>query len=512
MAHEDETYHRTGLQDALQRIADLMKSEQSSLDVREVLPPAEVIRRAENSLITSLPTGGFGADITVNHILSDIAPALNKSSLSPNYYGFVTGGYTEAAGIADQIVSIFDQNVQVHLPKETISTVVEDRALRMLLELFDLDNAQWPGRTFTTGATASNIVGLACAREGVLNAALRRSKGEAISGVGQRGIVRVCLEAGLSGFQILTTMSHSSLRKAASVIGLGRDSVVDVGSSSSPWIFDLERLEVALRDGSKASIVAISSGEVNTGRFATTGLSEFEAIRALCDKYGAWIHVDGAFGIFGRLLHEQEYEYIKAGCAGMELADSIAGDAHKLLNVPYDCGFVFCRSLDIMQNVFQNSNAAYLSSSSASDIASPLNIGIENSRRFRALPVYSTLMAYGKSGYQDMIRRQISLARNIVRYFSTRQEYFDTLPFPSAKVETNVQNTYIIVLFRAKDESLNQELVRKINASGRMYVSGSMWEGKPAARIAVSNWNVDLNRDTKIIQEVLDGIIPIMGD
>ena len=103
-----------------------------------------------------------------------------------------------------------------------------------------------------------------------------------------------------------------------------------------------------------ASIVAVSCSEVNTGLFATTG-GEMKSIRELCDEYGAWLHVDGAFGIMGRCLDEsEEYRTILEGCAGMELADSITGDAHKLLNVPYDCGFFFSKHLDAAFQVFQN--------------------------------------------------------------------------------------------------------------------------------------------------------------
>ncbi|KAI9846894.1 MAG: hypothetical protein M1837_003506 [Sclerophora amabilis] len=474
-----------------------------------VLPTAAALRQATDGLTKSLPIDGIGIGPTVKHLIDDVVPGLNNSSLVPSYYGFVTGGYTEAAGLADHIASTLDQNVQVHLPRETVSTVVEHCAFQMLLELFDLQIPTWHGRTFTTGATASNVVGLACAREQVLNFALRRRRGSSSHSVGESGIISTCLEAGVTGIQILTTMPHSSLRKAASLIGLGRNCVKDVGYlSETPWKFDYDQLEKALRKEGMASIVTISCGEVNTGRFATGGLEEMQRLRTLCDKYGAWIHVDGAFGIFGRLVAGEDYDLIKRGCEGIELADSIAGDAHKLLNVPYDCGFVFCRSLNTMEDVFQNSNAAYLSSSATtSEIPSPLNVGIENSRRFRALPVYATLLAYGKSGYQQMLQRQMTLARRVVRYLFARRQHFELLPFPNLDVETQVKNTFIIVLFRAIDREVNFQLVRRINESRRIYVSGTSWEGTAAARIAISNRNVNPERDIEIIQEVLNSVI-----
>jgi len=115
-----------------------------------------------------------------------------------------------------------------------------------------------------------------------------------------------------------------------------------------------------------------------------------------------------------------EFEGIAEGCEGLELADSIAGDGHKLLNVPYDCGFFFTRHLSISQQVFQNPNAAYLNTRNAATdtVQSPLNIGLENSRRCRGLPVYATLMAYGREGYTNMLKRQIWFARSVVSTFS----------------------------------------------------------------------------------------------
>jgi glutamate/tyrosine decarboxylase-like PLP-dependent enzyme len=254
--------------------------------------------------------------------------------------------------------------------------------------------------------------------------------------------------------------------------------------------------------------VAISCGEVNTGRFATTGIDQMKEIRRLCDEYGAWLHVDGAFGIFGRLLdNSSEFTSINAGCEDLELADSITGDAHKLLNVPYDCGFFLCRHAQIAENVFRNPSAAYLSSGSSSEITipSPLNIGIENSRRFRALPVYASLVSYGKSGYREMLKRQIRLARMIAAWIFDHSEY-TALPTSASKEEL-IQNTYMVVLFGANDESLNAELAKRINATSKMFVSGTVWEGKPACRIAISNWRVDEQRDFEVVRGVLEQVL-----
>jgi glutamate/tyrosine decarboxylase-like PLP-dependent enzyme len=256
----------------------------------DALPTLSSLQEATASLPSSLPATGLGEQVTANHLLSDIVPGFNGTKTSSNYYGFVTGGVFPIAEVADNIVTAFDQNVQVHLPDQSVSTIVEDRALSMLVELLNLGE-EWQGRTFTTGATGANILGLACGREFVINGRLK-GKG----GVGEVGLLTACMNAGVKEIQVLTTMGHSSLYKAASVVGLGRASVKDIPfSTNEPWRMDVDMLEEELKRSEEGivSIVALSAGEVNTGRIATDGLSKMRRIRDLCDKYGAWLHVDG---------------------------------------------------------------------------------------------------------------------------------------------------------------------------------------------------------------------------
>lgn len=468
----------------------------------DALPNPSTIETALTTLHASLPTTGLGDEATLAHLLTDISPGFNGPKLSANYYGFVTGGVLPIAEVADNIVTAYDQNVQVHLPDQSISTIVEDRALRMLLELLDLGD-EWKGKTFTTGATGSNVLGLACGREVVVEKRLRAVG--ITTRVGDLGLLTACMKAGIKEIQVLTTMGHSSLFKAASIVGLGRGSVKDIPvSADQPWRLNIDMLEQELQretDG-LVSIVAISAGEVNTGRFATSGLSEMQRIRDLCDKYGAWLHVDGAFGIFARCLPSSpEFASLFSSASGLELADSISGDGHKMLNVPYDCGFFLTRSVSTLTSIFQNPNAAYLAAG-VSNIPSPLNIGLENSRRFRALPVYAVLTAYGRQGISNIFVQQVRLAREVGAFLNAGKDY-ELLP----KNEFTNDATHIIVLFRARDERLNNELVKRINDTRKMYVSGTKWNGKPACRIAVSTWKVDVKRDLKLIREVLTDVI-----
>ena len=254
------------------------------------LPETEAIQRAEASLIQDIPKTGRGLHWTSEHVSTDIVPGLNGSSLSPNYYGFVTGGVTPAARVADRWTSLLDQNVSVHLPKETIATVVEDRGIRLLLELLGFKNSEWPSRTLTTGATASNILGLACGRQWVIETRAKQL-GQRL-GAGE-SFLSACRKASIDDFQILSTMPHSSLAKAASIVGIGSTCIVDLSRDGDILRFDLGKLEAALSRSNRASIVAISCGEVNTGHFATKSFDELRAIREICDRYGAWIHVDG---------------------------------------------------------------------------------------------------------------------------------------------------------------------------------------------------------------------------
>ena len=210
-----------------------------------------------------------------------------------------------------------------------------------------------------------------------------------------------------------------------------------------------------------------------------------------------------------------QFESIYEGVKGLELADSITGDAHKLFNVPYDCGFFFSKHLALAKSVFQNAGAPYLASSNSLDsIASPLNIGIENSRRFRALPLYASLHAYGLEGYRNMLVRQIRTARDIALGIKLH-EGFQLLPIKrestldqsSPQGDDKFENVYIIVLFSAKDDGLNKSLVSRINKTGKIYVSGTVWDGRQAARIAVANWQVEPQAQTAVVSTTLGMVL-----
>jgi glutamate/tyrosine decarboxylase-like PLP-dependent enzyme len=168
---------------------------------------------------------------------------------------------------------------------------------------------------------------------------------------------------------------------------------------------------------------------------------------------------------------------------------------------PYDCGIFLTRHPHIQSETFANANAAYLSSPTAVDIPSPLNIGLENSRRFRALPVYAVLRSEGRAGIAVMLARMVQLARKISAFIQQSENYI-LLPGGSQAIEY----THIVVLFRAKNEELNKVLAARISVSREMYVSGTVWKGEKAVRLAISNWMVDIERDCDIVTNILTSV------
>lgn len=264
------------------------------------VPTKESLAKASSSLHRPTDHRGHGTADTISHLLDDIVPALSGQA-GPRYYGFVTGGVHPAAAAADAIVTALDQNVQVHLPDASIATELEAAALDTLAGYLGLKDEQelaggrrlFAGRTFTTGATASNILGLAYARESVVSQRLPAGS----PSVAELGLIDACSTAGVKGIRVLTSAGHSSLSKAASVVGIGRSQVKELPRSrSTPWLLDLAATEAELRAAEEdgiACVIAVSLGEVNTGRYALGTRGEMQKLRALRVRYKSSVHVDG---------------------------------------------------------------------------------------------------------------------------------------------------------------------------------------------------------------------------
>ncbi|BGP28200.1 hypothetical protein JCM10295v2_007187 [Rhodotorula toruloides] len=487
--------------------------------------PAQATKKAiERGLQQSardLPAEGKGLQATITHLLDDIAPGLMPGQAGPRCFGLVIGGVTPAAQIADQLVGAYDPCVQVHWPESTLSVAIESRTISYLLQLLSLPSSTFTQNTLTTGATASNVLGLALGRDFSV-ASVKAAQGF------ERWSVS---EDGMGGVQVdvFVVDAHASVRKAAALVGLGRKSVVECAKEGELGLFDLERLEERLTSNweiGRASIVSVSFGEVNTGYINP----QTPSLRTLCNRFHAWLHLDAAFSAFATL--SPLFAHYKPHLA---LADSITSDAHKWLNVPYDCGLFFARPREVTAGEGEGrmvglwevtgpgkaGGPAYLAQMASEKgseeveypfidesktLPSPLFMGIENSRRFRALPLYASLLSLGSLGYTSLITRNILFAHRFSAFLSSHPGYKLLTP-PSAPPtpeslaeEPWSYRTSNIVLFGLSlspkhtperflaHRDPNSLLLNELNESGRTFWTGTVWRGQSGVRCAVSCW------------------------
>ncbi len=429
----------------LELVLDAAKSYLQELD------DAPVLASHERRFGGPLPEDGSGAASALGELIggSDVA----TRSSGPRFFHFVTGGTTPAALAADWLTSLLDQNA-FSAVSSPLGVELEEVAIGWLRELFDLPES-WGG-VLTTGATMANFVGLAAGR--------RWWAQQHGVDVDERGL------AGLPEVPIFTTDAiHVSARKALAMLGLGRETA---------RLVDLDGLERGLQEG--PAIVIGNLGEVNDGRIDDLG-----RMADLVERHGGWLHVDGAFGLFARLTPRTA-----ALTAGVERADSVISDGHKWLNVPYDCGFAFVRDLELLKEPFRLT-AAYLPSD---ETPSP-----EASRRARALAVWATLAAYGRSGYRAMVERHLDLAQRLGRRVENEPE-----------LELLAPVTLNIVCFRYRPPGLDEEQLDELNswlgeavlADGRVFFGTTRYGGRVAFRPAIVNWRTT-ERDVDLIVDVL---------
>jgi glutamate/tyrosine decarboxylase-like PLP-dependent enzyme len=429
----------------LELVLDAAKSYLQELD------DAPVLASRERRFGGPLPEEGSGAASALGELIGGRDVATRSSG--PRFFHFVTGGTTPAALAADWLTSLLDQNA-FSAVSSPLGVEVEEVAIGWLRELFDLPES-WGG-VLTTGATMANFVGLAAGR--------RWWAQQHGVDVDERGL------AGLPAVPIFTTDAiHVSARKALAMLGLGRETA---------RLVDLDGLERGLREG--PAIVIGNLGEVNDGRIDDLG-----RMADLVERHGGWLHVDGAFGLFARLTPRTA-----ALTAGVERADSVISDGHKWLNVPYDCGFAFVRDLELLREPFRLT-AAYLPSD---ETPSP-----EASRRARALAVWATLAAYGRSGYRAMVERHLDLAQRLGRRVENEPE-----------LELLAPVTLNIVCFRYRPPGLDEEQLDELNswlgeavlADGRVFFGTTRYGGRVAFRPAIVNWRTT-ERDVDLIVDVL---------
>ncbi len=428
----------------------------------------------------ALPEDGIGSPAALEQLVGGLDGA--HTSAGPRFFHFVTGGVTPAALAADWLASAIDQN-SFSWVSSPLGGQLEVTAVRWLLDLFDLP-ASWGG-ILTTGATTANFTALAAAR----------------SWWAEQHGVDVDRD-GLAGSPALPPMPiwssghvHPSATKALAMLGLGRDGVerlvVDGDDTGS---IDLDALARRLST-SGPSLVIANAGEVNAGLF-----DPIAAMADLCEEHGAWLHVDGAFGLFARVAPETA-----PLAAGVERAHSVIADGHKWLNVPYDCGFSFVREPARLASAFTLA-AAYLP---ADDQPNFGYLGPESSRRARSLAVWASLMAYGRSGYRAMVERHLALARRLAARVDAAPD-----------LELLAPATLNIVCFRYAPpgsdsdldalDALNERLGAAVNDDGRVMFGTTRFRGMTAFRPAITNWrttepDVDLVAD--VVRELGPGLV-----
>ncbi|MFE5827901.1 pyridoxal phosphate-dependent decarboxylase family protein [Streptomyces erythrochromogenes] len=432
----------------------------ASLDERDVIPASSVPPP------NPLPARGTGLVATLNEFAARWEPTLSASA-GPRYLGFVTGGATPAALAGDWMTSAWDLNAfssldgpGQHLERET--TVW----LRSLFRLSERHHG-----TFVSGATMSNTVGLAIAREWLGE---RRGISPAEEGSGALGTVRV-----LSG------AAHSSVSKGLSMLGLGRKALVPVAPLPGREAVDVAALERALQayEADSPCVVVANAGTVNTADF-----DDLRAIGALRERYDFWLHVDAAFGAFARFC--PDYSHL---VDGLDQADSICIDLHKWLNVPYDSAVQFTHRRDLQAAVFQNS-AAYIGR--VGDTPDTAHLTPENSHRLRAIATWFTLHAYGRDGHREVVERCIACARSM-------GEAIDGMPELRllAPVRLNV-----VCFTLAEDPTAARLAALAERLADEVFLTPTVLDGVPALRAAFSNWRTTED-DTRRIVAALQGVL-----
>jgi glutamate/tyrosine decarboxylase-like PLP-dependent enzyme len=448
-------------------VADQARKYLDGIEDRPVRDP-----RAEEAAATfggSLPEDGVGALAALEELIQGGEGLVH--SAGPRFFHFVNGGVTPAALGADWLSSAWDQNPGAWV-SSPLAGHLESVALGWLKELFGLPSS-WGG-VLTTGATMANFTALACARRWW---GLRQGVDVDVDGLG--GLPRMPVFG--SGYV------HPSDTKALAMLGLGRDAVRKLAADGVGRL-DLEALERELKAlGDAPAVVIASAGEVNAGDF-----DPLAAMADLAERHGAWLHVDGAFGLFAALSDRTRHLV-----EGVGRADSVVADGHKWLNVPYDCGFAFVKDPSLQAPVF-TSGAAYL--------PDPLGpkptwgyLGPEMSRRARSFAVWATLRAYGRSGYRAIVEQHLDLAQHLARRVDGEPD-----------LERLADVTLNIVCFRFRPAGYPEERLDELNRAigeaaildGRVFFGTTEYDGKVAFRPAPVNWR-NREEDVDLIADVV---------
>jgi glutamate/tyrosine decarboxylase-like PLP-dependent enzyme len=424
------------LEDAARRAISYL----DGLDARHVYPSPEAIANLEK-LDEPLPDEPTEPE-AVMRLLDEVCTPATMAMAGPRFFGFVIGGSLPVTLAANWLAGAWDQNSALYAVTPATARL-EQVALRWLIDLFALPPEC--GGAFTTGATMSNFCALAAARHAVLARAGWNVEAD-----------------GLFGAPPITVMvsaeAHPTLFKSLGLLGLGRSRVVKIAVDAQGRI-----RPDAMPPISGPTIVCTQAGNVNTG-----SLDPFSEICRRAHEAGAWVHVDGAFGLWAAVAPSRA-----PLAAGMALADSWATDAHKWLNVPYDSGLAFVRDADALRAAMAIT-AEYLPTSSP--YRNPSDYTPELSRRARGVEVWAALRSLGRAGLADLIERTCRHARR----------FADGLQAAGYRVLNEVALNQVLVAFG--DAETTNRIISEIQTDGTCWCGGTVWQGQTAMRISVSSW------------------------
>jgi glutamate/tyrosine decarboxylase-like PLP-dependent enzyme len=407
-----------------------------------------------------LPAEGTDAAAVVEELADAAEPGLMAMG-SSRFYGFVIGGAYPAALAADWLVSAWDQNTGSRQPTPA-TAAVEEVAAAWLLEVLGLPAESGVG--FTTGATSANLSCLVVGRD----ALLRRRGFDPAAGLQAAPRIRF-----LAGGAV-----HTSVVLAGRIAGLGGPQIVGADEQGR---IDVEGLARALADGDAPAVVALQAGDVHSGAF-----DDFTAAIEVARAAEAWVHVDGAFGLWAAAspaLHHL--------VDGLAAADSWATDAHKTLNVPYDCGVAIVRDEAAMTSSL-GAHAAYLPA--VESVSDPYDRVPELSRRARGVTVWAALRSLGRRGVVDLIDGLVEAATALAQGFRS---------IPGLEVLNEVVFTQVCLA--APDDAATAALGDWLRDEGTVWASSSTWQGRTVVRFAVSNRGTDAESVRRTVDAVARG-------
>jgi glutamate/tyrosine decarboxylase-like PLP-dependent enzyme len=428
-----------------ERAAELGIEYVESVSARAVGSTA-TIEELRQALDLPLPEGSMDGLEVIEALARDVDAGLAQMG-SGRYFGFVIGGVLPVALAADWLTSAWDQNAGLAIPTPA-AAIVEEVVGRWLKELLCIPaHASF---ALVTGCQVAHSTALAAARNHVL--------AEAGHDVEKDGLV------GAPPLRVIVgEKRHGTIDRALRFLGLGTGCIRPVSvDTQGRMVAEALRDELGRQSG--PTIVCVQLGEVNTG-----ACDDLNAAADACTSTGAWLHVDGAFGLWAAA--SASYRHLTAG---VERADSWATDAHKWLNVPYDNGVAFCAHPKAHQAALGIRSAYLVHSDAARD---PVDWNPEHSRRARGFTIYAALRALGRSGVEDLIDRTCARAKEIAAGLSE---------LPGCDLINDVVLNQVLIRF--EDDAETDRVVAAVQASGEAWMGGTVWDGRRAIRISVSNW------------------------